>query len=344
MSNDVQARRNELLKIIVKEYIATAVPVASEAVIKHHKLNVSSATIRNDMMALEQEGYISRPHTSAGCIPLDKGYRFYVQTLSQNLSLNPEEQSLVKDSFQSTEEEIDQWLKLSAMLISKFAGNAALVTFPKASKNRFKHVELVALHDFLALLILVLGETSLKQQFLTFKTPVTQDELTALANKLNSVYTGLASSDIRTKKITYSVIETRVSDIILDIMSTEDDIDYTQLYLEGLRLIASQPEFTKRENMLRIIELLETRKDWLIQMISRKKPANKIQIFIGEESQFEEFKDLSLVLGNYGIPKKMSGTIGVIGPTRMDYRRAISAVGYISDMLSLLLADGYIEN
>jgi heat-inducible transcriptional repressor len=344
MTSDVQARRKELLKVIVKEYIATAVPVASESVLKHHHLKVSSATIRNDMVALEQEGYISRPHTSAGCIPLDKGYRFYVQTLSQNLSLNPEEQSLIKDSFQSIEEEVDRWLKLSAVLIAKFAGNAALVTFPKSNRNRFKHIELVALHDFLALLILVLGESSLKQQFLTFKAPVNQDELTTLANKLNAVYGGFTSSEIRTKKLTGSSIETRVSDIILDIMSTEDDIDYGQLYLEGLRLILSQPEFTKRENMLRVIELLENRKDWLTQIILRKNPAKKIQVYIGEESQSEELKDLSLVLGQYGIPQKIRGAIGVIGPTRMDYRRAISAVGYVSNLLSLLLSDGYIEN
>lgn len=331
-------RKQKILNIIITEYIATAIPVASELVQRNYTLGVSSATIRNDMANLEEEGFISRPHTSAGCIPLDKGYRTYVESLSRERGLSAEEQAEIQRLFTVVADEVERWLKLAATLMARLVGNAAVVTYPKASECKFKHLELVALHDFLGLLILVLNEASLKQQMITFKVPVTQDKLTIIANKFNAKYGGLTRADISMKKLPLSDEEKQVSEVIAAIMTTQDHAEYDEPYMEGIRLMLSQPEFVKKESMLNVLELLEDR-DWLRSMFKRQLEDEKINVFIGRESGDESLKDLSLVLGRYGAPGDIGGTIAVIGPTRMDYQRAISTVGYISEMLSYLLSD-----
>jgi len=330
-------RRKAILNIIVAEYIATAMPVASETILRNYKLGVSSATIRNDMAYLEKEGYIAKPHTSAGIIPLAKGYRNYVESISKNIELPMEEQYHIRDSFHNVEEEVERWLKLAAALMSRLVGNAALVTFPKAKKCRLKHLELVSLHEYLALLILVLSETVLKQQLLSFSQPVTQEQLNIITNKLNTNYVGLTSSQLLAKKSTLNSEEQRITDSVVDMMNTEDELEYHATYLEGLRLMLGQPEFMGKDRMLRVMELMEAR-DWLKSVLHNQLENERVQVVIGEENRDESLKDLSLVLGRYGIPQKVKGAIGVIGPTRMDYRRAISTVGYMSDLLSYLLA------
>lgn len=337
MASVFTPRRKAILNIIVAEYVSTTLPVASETILRNYKLGVSSATIRNDMAYLEKEGYITKPHTSAGSVPLAKGYRHYVESISKDIELPIEEQYRIRDSFHNVEEEVERWLKLAAALMSRLVGNAALVTFPKAKRCRFKHLELVPLHEYLALLILVLSETVLKQQLLSLSQPVTQDQLAVIANKLNAKYAGLTSSQVSSKKLAATSEEQRITEAIVDIMSTEDKLEYHATYLEGLRLMLGQPEFIMKDRMLRIMELMEAR-DWLKSVLRRQLENERVQVVIGEESHDESLKDLSLVLGHYGIPQKVNGTIGIIGPTRMDYRRAISTVGYMSDVLSYLLA------
>ena len=337
MTSGFTQRRGAILNIIVAEYIATALPVASETILRNYQLGVSSATIRNDMAYLEKEGYIARPHTSAGSVPLAKGYRHYVESLSKDLELPLEEQHRIRDSFNNVEEEVERWLKLAAAMMSRLVGNAALVTFPKSNRCRLKHLELVSLHEFLALLILVISETVLKQQLLSFSQPITQEQLTSVANKLNASYTGLTSTQISAKQLGTNLEEQRITESVVDMMAAEDELEYHATYLEGLRLMLGQPEFIRKDRMLRIMELMEAR-DWLKIMLHQQLEGKQVQVVIGEESHDEALKDLSIVLGRYGIPRKARGAIGVIGPTRMDYRRAISTVGYMSDLLSYMLA------
>ena len=337
MVSGLTPRRKTILNIIVAEYIATAIPVASETIMRKYPLGVSSATIRNDMAYLEEEGYIIKPHTSAGSIPLDKGYRHYVESISDDIKLPMEEQNRIRDSFREVEEEVDRWLKLAAALMSHLVGNAALVTFPKARQCRLIHLELVALHKFLAMLILVLSETAIKQQLFSFGEPITQDQLTSIANKLNDNYAGLTNSGISAKRLASSPEEQRVTEAVIDIMAYEDEVEYNRPYLEGLRLMLEQPEFAKKDRMLDIMKMMEAG-EWLKPMLCRQAESKGIQVVIGDESQDEALGDLSLVLSRYGIPHRVGGTIGVIGPTRMDYRRAISTVDCVSKVLSNLVA------
>ncbi len=337
MLKGLTPRREAVLKIIVSEYIARAVPVASDTIFRNYQLGVSPATIRNDMAYLEKEGYITRPHTSAGSIPTDKAYRHYVESLSQEVELPVEERYRIRELFQEVEEEFERWLKLAAAIVARLVRNAALVTFPKPKQCRFRHLELVFLHEFVALMVLVLSEAILKRQLLSFDRRVTQNELTAFTNKLNAAYAGLNSSEILAKKLELSAEEKQVTEAILDMMIAEDEAEYEQAYLEGLRLMLDQPEFARRDRMLSIMELMETQ-EWLRSAFSRWPSDVGVQVIIGEENRDETLRDLSLVFSRYGIPGRIDGAIGVIGPTRMDYRRAISTVSYMSAILSDLVA------
>ena len=337
MLKGLTSRREAVLKIIVSEYIDTAVPVASETIFRNYKLGVSPATIRNDMAYLEEVGYIARPHTSAGSVPLDKGYRHYVESLTRKTELNVQEQDRIRKLFREVEKEFEKWLKLAAVIAASLVKNAALVTLPKPRQCRFKRLELVALQEFMALMVLVLGEAILKRQLLSFEEPVTQERLAIMSNKLNAVFSGLTSSEISAKKLKLPSEEAQVTEAVIDMMSAEDELEYEQPYLEGLRLMLGQPEFAEKDRMLSIMELMET-KDWLSSAFGRRPDDFGVQVVIGEENRNATLRDLSLVFSRYGIPDQIGGTIGIIGPTRMNYRRAISTVDYISAILSDLVA------
>ncbi len=337
MLKGLTERRDAVLRIIVSEYIDTAIPVASETIFRNYKLGVSPATIRNDMAYLEEEGYIARPHTSAGSIPLDKGYRHYVESLSRKTELDRQEQDRILKLFREVEKEFEKWLKLAAAITASLAKNAALVTVPKPRQCRFKHLELVALQESMALMVLVLSEAILKRQLLSFREPITQEQLAIVCNKLNAVFSSLTSSEISAVKLGLSSVEVRVTEAVIDMMSAEDELEYEQPYLEGLRLMLGQPEFAQKDRMLNIMELMETR-DWLSAAFGRRSDRLGVQVVIGEENRNATLRDFSLVFSPYGIPDRIGGTIGIIGPTRMDYRRAISTVEYISRILSDLVA------
>ncbi|OGN94948.1 MAG: heat-inducible transcription repressor HrcA [Chloroflexi bacterium RBG_13_50_10] len=336
MLKGLTKRRETVLKLIISEYIATAVPVASETIFRNYPLGVSSATIRNDMAYLEEEGYITRPHTSSGSVPSDKGYRHYVQSLAKEAELPLDEQYRIRKLFHEVEE-FERWLKQAATVVARLVRNAALVTFPKPRQCRFRRLELVALQEVVALMVLVVSEAILKRQLLSFEEPVTQERLTIMANKLNAAYAGLASSEISAKKLELSPEEEQITEAVIDIMDAEDELEYEQPYLEGLRLMLGQPEFAQKDRMLSIVELMET-KEWFSSALAQRSSDVGVQVVIGEENRDEILHDLSLVFSRYGIPGQLGGTIGVIGPTRMDYRRAISTVDYMSVVLSELVA------
>lgn len=336
MTKSLTKRREALLRIIVGEYISTAQPVASETIFRNYEMGVSPATIRNDMAYLESEGYIMRPYTSAGTVPLDKAYRYHVESLAQDVELPAEEQGRIRNLFAEVEE-LERWLKLAASMVAGLVRNAALVTFPKAKQSRCRHLELVAVHEFLALLIMVLSDTVLRRHILQFDEPVTQEQLTGLADKLNMAYGGLSRREIKSNKLELTPSEERVSGAVLDVMAAEDEAKYDEPYLEGLRYMLGQPEFGRRERMLGVMELMEVR-GWLDQVSISGSGDRRVQVVIGHENPDEALQELSLVFSGYGVPDRAGGTIVVVGPTRMDYRRAISSVGYMSDLLSDLVA------
>ncbi|MCX5993588.1 MAG: heat-inducible transcriptional repressor HrcA [Chloroflexi bacterium] len=337
MSKAAYKRRDAVLKIIVSEYIVTATPVASEAILRHHSLGVSPATIRNDMASLEDDGYITRPYTSSGGVPLDKGYRFYVENISGNTDLSGDEQKRIRRLLDTAVDEYDRILKIAAGVMSRLVGNAAIVTFPKSAECRYKHIELVSTQQYVVMLVLILSNAVLRRQTIKFGEPVDQGQLSEAAVKFNREYAGRTRSQIAAGKLVMTPLEKKISATIREVMAGEDAIEYESSYFEGLRLMLEQPEFVQRERMLGVLELMEA-KGWLRNVIDWQVTEEGVKVIIGGENRESALHDLSLVFSQYGVPDQVQGAVGIIGPKRMDYSRAISTVNYISGLLSELVA------
>jgi heat-inducible transcriptional repressor len=337
MSKAAYKRRDAVLKIIVSEYIATATPVASESILRHHSLGVSPATIRNDMASLEDDGYITRPYTSSGGVPLDKGYRFYVENISGNTDLSGDEQKRIRRLLDTAVDEYDRLLKIAAGVMSRLVGNAAIVTFPKSAECRYKHIELVSMQQYVVMLVLILSNAVLRRQTIKFGEPVDQGQLSEAAVKFNREYAGRTRSQIAAGKMVMTPLEKKISGTIREVMAGEDAIEYESSYFEGLRLMLEQPEFVQRERMLGVLELMEA-KGWLRNVIDWQVTEEGVKVIIGGENRESALHDLSLVFSHYGVPDQVQGAVGIIGPKRMDYSRAISTVNYISGLLSELVA------
>jgi heat-inducible transcriptional repressor len=332
-------RGEAILKSIVAQYIARAVPVPSQSLIDNYELAVSSATIRNEMAHLEEEGYITRPHPSAGSIPSDRGYRYYVETLG-DIRLPSAQQLLIRHLFHQVEGELEEWLSLAATLTAQLVQNVAIVAMLKPENCQFKHLEVVALQDSLALVIVVLHGARLRQQLITFDQAVSQSELTTMANKLNAAYSDLTRTQILAQKTELSPTEQQLYDCLLKIMQAEDEQEYEKSYLDGLHFALNQPEFHHAQQVLTLMELVECRR--LLGIITPEDMGNQgVQVIIGKENKAEAIQNCSVVICQYGLPEEAIGVIGVVGPTRMPYARTISAVSYLSLVLSQLVAELY---
>ena len=333
------SRAETILKSIVRQYIAQAAPVPSQSVFNDYELRVSPATIRNEMARLEQEGYIIRPHPSAGSVPSDKGYRHYVESLTEVI-LPLAEQRLIGHLFHQVKREQEEWLRLAATVMAQLTQNVAVVTKPKPVDCQFKRLELVALQDLLVLVVLILRGARVKQQLVTFDPPIPQDGLTAMANKLNEAYSGLSSSQILAKDIELSPVERQLTDCLVKIMQAEDASDYEEPYFDGFHFILNQPEFSRTSRLLDLMDLIEHR-SLLKAIFPQELGIYEVQVIIGRENSTEAIHNCSVVISRYGLLEEAAGIIGVIGPTRMPYGRTISTVSYLSSVLGKLVAELY---
>lgn len=328
-----------LLALLIKEYVSKAQPVGSETLAKF-ELGVSSATIRNELAALEEEGYLMHPHTSAGRVPTEKGYRYFVETLMDNMELTADEQQMIRHQFHQVTLDVEQWMRLSAAVLAHTSKMAALVTAPAAYQTRFKHVELIAISDTVAMMVLVLQAGTVKQQMLYSTEPLEQEELRRVANRLNEKFAGRSAKEIQDQTRALSGFTMDTARRIQQIIEQMDHRTSREIYRDGLLDILRQPEFIVVEKMQQLLEVLEQR-TLLEEMMNGIAPQHGVQVVIGSEGGREEFNDYSLVMARYGIEGEASGVVGVIGPLRMPYPRAVSAVKYVSQMLDDLMMRFY---
>ncbi len=333
------SRAETILKSVVRQYITKATPVPSQVVCSDCELGASPATIRNEMARLEQEGYIIRSHPSAGSVPSDKGYRYYVESLTE-VVLPLTEQRLIGHLFHQVKREQEEWLRLAATVMAQLTQNVAVVTRPKPVDCHFKHFELVTLQDLLVLVVLILRGARVKQQILTFDLAIPQAELTAIASKLSEVYSGLTSSQILAKDIELYPAEQQLTDCVVKIMQAEDAPEYEEPYLDGWHFILNQPEFSRTNRMLDLMDLVEHR-SLLKAIFPQELGIYEMRVVIGKENSAEAVHNCSVVISRYGLPGEAAGIIGVVGPTRMPYMRTISTVSYLSSILGKLVAELY---
>ncbi len=332
-------RKEHILRIIVGEYISLVSPVGSEAIARRYGLGLSAATIRNEMARLEEDGYIIRPHISGGSVPSDRGYRYYVESMVQE-EVPLEEQRMLSHLFHQVERELAEWNRLAAALLARMVHNVAIVTSPKAAASRIKHLELVALQESLVLLILLLQQAKLKQQLIAFDEVISQGELGAISRKLSTLFQGSTRSQVLARSEGLSPIEEQVKNAIVQIMAGEDERRYEEPYIEGLRHILTQPEFAHAQNMLCLMEVLESR-DMVRDLLPEMLVEGGVRVIIGAENREDAMKECSMVVTRYGVPGEVNGVLGVIGPRRMPYGRAISSVNYMGSLMSDLVAELY---
>ncbi len=340
---ELTERRKTILGIVVREYITTATPVSSAMIAKEHPLGVSPATIRNDMAALEEAGYLTHPHTSAGRMPTIAGYRYFVEHLMGPSHLRSRERRMIRQQFQAVDWEPETWGHLSATLLAQVAHSASLVTLPKAAQSRFKHMELVELRDDLVLLILVLADGTVKQIHLTLPEAQSQEALSALADQLNQKLAGRDRQAIAQLTFPQTPPIPEVMRHLLKMMEQVNRQQSGELIRAGLEHVLRQPEFSDTARATEVVQVFEKSERLAPLLANIAWQQRGVHVIIAGEEHWESLSDFSLVVADYGA-SNTRGILGVLGPVRMPYERAVSAVSYISNVMSGLLRKLYGES
>lgn len=333
-------RQEKILELVIKQFVESAQPIGSETLRKRGLADVSSATIRHELAVLEDLGYLMHPHTSAGRIPTEKGYRYFVESLMQEFELPPVEQRMIRHQFHQVTLDVDQWMRLAAAVLAHTSRNTALVTAPQSTRCRFKNLQLVSISEQIALLVLVLQDGTVKQQMLALNQSIAQEELLRSSNRLSDHFGGLTADQIKSSTLTLTAFEGGVVNIVVTLMQQIDHRSSHDVYRDGILDILRQPEFAAIDRMQALLEMLEQR-TFLEDMLSDWAPERGVQVVIGGESRRDEMSDYSMVLSRYGLPGESSGVIGVLGPVRMQYARTIGVVRYVSSLLDDLMAKMY---
>jgi heat-inducible transcriptional repressor len=337
--DDLTPRQQLILGLVIREYVAMAQPVGSKT-IQAYGLGVSSATIRNEMSVLEERGYLTQPHTSAGRVPTELGYRYFVERLMRESHLPLDEQRTIRHQFHQVGVDLEQWMRLAASVLARTAQSAAVVTSLKTDHCRLRHLELISIQDALAMLIVVLEGGLVRQQMLSLDEPINQDTLTQIANRLNDLCVGGSRLRVQNCYRQVGALEQQILSVVADVMKGVDEQAGLHLYRDGLLNILHQPEFTVPESARNVVHLLEDR-TLLEGLLTEMLEVGGVQVIIGGEGRWNELRECSLVVSPYGVSGEATGALGVMGPMRMPYSRAISTVRYVAGLLSDLFRDLY---
>ncbi len=336
---ELSRRQEQLLASVVTAYTSKQEPVSSKYLMENAGLSVSSATIRNELAALDELGYISAPHTSAGRVPTEKGYRYFVQRLVKNGDLSLTEQTYISEKFQTLPLASEQWMRVAASLLARITRSASIVTPPIAETSRFKHVELIAIQGRLVLMVLVLHGGTVHQRMLNLAEPVPQIRLAEVANYINSICIDLYANDLRMKAVKLNLLDREVVELAAEIMDRSDNNQVRLVYREGLSDILSS--FPDGEGAQQAVRLLEERAFINLVLNDLLDPFfDDIKVIVAGEGR-QELNQLSMVMGRYGVPGQMTGAVGVFGPTHINYGRAISTVRYVSSLMTNMLVELY---
>ena len=339
-------RSEQILRAIIEEYVVTAEPVGSQSLVERYGLAVSSATVRNVMAELEEAGYLSHPHTSAGRVPTDAGYRLYVESIAPRISLAPVERLMIRHQFGQVEFASEQWFRLAAATIAGTTHAAGLATPAKPRSCRLRHIDLVATSTHTASLVVVLAEGGVKQELIPLDEPYDQHELDDVARLLNAELADKSARQVGNRLTALAeepdapALSVRVTSRVEKMMREFDAATVEDVFSDGLLNVMSEPEFTQSEKLRRVFAALQNR-DYLGSLVARLATAGDVQVLIGAENERAEMRDVSLVLATYGQPGRALGVVGVLGPTRMAYPHAIGTVRFVSGLMNELVEQMY---
>ena len=345
----LDARSGAVLRAVIDEYVVSATPVSSGSLVTHFPLGVSSATVRNILSDLEAMGLLMHPHTSAGRVPTDAGYRYYVQVLADEWSLPPVEQRMIRHQFGQVEFASEHWFRLAASTLAANTGTAGLATTAKPRDARIRRVDLMAVQDRLALMVAVFREGTMKQVLLTLPEQTDQDQLNRVAGLLNVLAIDRTASEIEAALADLPIghgasdeseILQRIGERLVRAMREFDATAIDDLFSDGLLNVMAAPEFDRSEKVRQVFTALENRA-YLGSLVEAVARAGGIQIFIGHENSPLEMQDVSLILAPYGRIEGAVGGVGVLGPTRMSYPQAIASVEFVSGLMNELVEHLY---
>lgn len=344
-------RKELILRALVEQYIRTAEPVPSKQLSDQlaavHGSGYASATVRNELAALEEAGLIAQPHISAGRVPTDRGYRYFVERLMRESRLSLDEQRQIHHQFFQVQHQLDEWVRLTASVMAQLLQSAAIVTPPRATQARLKHFELLALYEQVALLVLVRTDGSVRQERLLLDGPTTQDELSRLAARFNARFRGATAATVERRlereREAYSPNEQIVAESLARILAQLDAFTPDAFYSDGIVQLLAREEFAHAnpERIRQVVEVLEHNR-FLPEIAPQVLEAEGegVQVIIGGENRSRALKDLSVVVARYGGGHgHPGGLVGIVGPTRMQYARAIAVVRFMTQMLDDLLGE-----
>ncbi len=339
-------RSEAILRAVIEEYVTSAEPVGSQVLVDRYRLNVSSATVRNVMAELEQAGYLSHPHTSAGRVPTDAGYRLYIATIAPQMSLPPVERLMIRHQFGQVEFASDQWFRLAATTIASLTHAAGLATPAKPRSCRIRHLDLVATGARTASLVVVLAEGTVKQELMPLDDGYDQHDLDDVSRLLNTEFGERSARQVANRVEAMAAdpeappLAVQVAQRIARMLQETDASTVEDIFSDGLLNVMNEPEFTQGEKLRRVFGALQNR-DYLGSLVRRLASASDVQVLIGAENEPQEMHDVSLVLASYGRPGRAIGVVGLLGPTRMAYPQAIGTVRFVSGLMNELVEQLY---
>lgn len=335
-------RQETLLALVVHEYIETADPVGSKTLVQRFGLEVSPATVRHEMSALTEAGLLRQPHTSAGRVPTEEGYRYFVRRLIGDTDLPADEKRLISHQFHQARPEIDQWVRLAASVLAQHSRVLSLVTAPRPERAVFKHLELISTKPNQALLVLVLQGGDVRQQLLLMSETMDQDHLSQIADRLTRQCSGLTAGDIRQLARSEHDLAAQVLELVSELIWRADTDLSGEVVRDGLTNVLAQPEFAEPESARDALRLLGEQ-TLLEDVLTRalQPSVGGVQVVIGGEGAWGELRDWSMVLARYGAVGYATGAVGVVGPTRMSYGHTISCVRYVAGLMSELVTESY---
>ena len=337
-------RSQAILRAVIEEYVSTAQPVGSLALVERYGLGVSSATVRNILAELEMAGLLTHPHTSAGRMPTDAGYRFYVESIVAASPLSAVEQLMIRHQFGQVEYASEHWFRLAATTLAGLTRSAGLATPAKPSATHIRRVDLVAVNERMASLILVLREGAIKQAAVTpdETEAIDQPTLNRVAGLLNE---HLLDATASAAEATLGRIDgdgpiervaRQVGERIVRILRDYDAASVEEVFSDGLLNVMEAPEFAHGDKLRQVFTALENRA-YLGELVGSVAGSDRIRVVIGAENPRVEMHGVSLVLAPYGRPGRALGVVGVLGPTRMSYPHAIGTVTFVSGLMNELV-------
>jgi len=339
---ELSNRQEFFLGLIVREYVQAAQPVGSKTLVARYGLAFSPATVRNEMVALTEAGMLRQPHTSAGRVPTDDGYRYFVQRLTADADLPSAEKRMISHQFYQAQGDVDQWLRLAASVLAQHSSVASVVTAPSADRSLLRHLELIAVQARQVMLILVLQGGEVLQQMHSPQEPASQETLTRIAAQITARRQGADAAAVERVDQGLDPLAPEIIRLVAEMMRRADTSPRPDVVYDGFSNVLNQPEFADRELAQRAMHLIEEHtllSGFLARVLGPE--VGGVQVVIGGEGEWEDLRDCSMVVARYGAPGLATGALGVLGPVRMAYDRTISAVRYVATVMSELVTEAF---